>query len=163
MKFLQPKAFFLFATSLFLLTACGRSENTNQNANKAANLSNTNTSLTKDDVEDFGKIVNLPFQPEEVSWRESADKKITAVMRFSAADANSLTAQIEKQKTPQTAAINADDWFPPELVAQSQQSGDASLKGKEYSANDFFLAPYNKGKITRIDDTNYFILELSAS
>ncbi len=136
-------------------------ENSNQNANTAANSANSNVAATKDDLEEFGKIVKLPFTPEEVTWRETKDKKIIAVLRFSAADAQNLIKQIEKQKQSAPVEINAENWFPPELIAKSQQSGDETLKGKEYAADDFFLAPFNKGKITRIDDTNYFILELS--
>ncbi len=164
MSFFQTKAIFIILASFVSFSACVNSNfNSNQtgNANKTSNSTNTNANATKDDLEDFGKIVKLPFKPEEVSWRESEDKKIIAVLKFSAVDAQSLIAQIEKQKPAQLAGLNAENWFPPELVAKSQQSGDETLKGKEYAANDFFLAPYNKGKITRIDDTNYFILELS--
>jgi hypothetical protein len=34
------------------------------------------------------------------------------------------------------------------------------LKGAAYAANDFLQSPYNNGKLTRINDTNYFVLEL---
>ncbi|HMS39726.1 MAG TPA: hypothetical protein PKE69_05830 [Pyrinomonadaceae bacterium] len=161
MRFFPQNAFCLFCL-LFLLSACSSPVSNSSLTINKHNNSNTNTEATKDDIEDFAKIVKLPFQPEEVSWRESADKKIIAVLKFSAADANNLTTQIEKQKPAQNAGLNAENWFPPELIAQSQQSGDETLKGKEYSAADFFLAPYTKGKITRIDETNYFVLELSA-
>ena len=169
MRFFQPKAvfaLFAFFVSFVSFSACGTSDadsNQTANVNKAANITNSNANTTKDDLEDFGKIVKLPFQPEEVSWRETTDKKLIAVLKFSASDAQNLIAQIEKQKPAQLNAINAENWFPPELVAKSHQSGDETLKGKEYSANDFLLASYNNGKITRIDDTNYFILELSTS
>ena len=163
MRFFQTKVFFILFVSLVMFSACGMLiSNSNQktNTNNAANT-NANADTTKDDIEDFAKVVKLPFQPEEVSWRETSDKKLIAVIKFSAADAQTLITNIEKQKPIAPAEINAENWFPPELVAKSQQSGDELLKGKVYSANDFFLAPYNNGKITRIDDTNYFILELS--
>lgn len=161
MRFFQTKAWLVISLAIFL-NACTASEsNTNTNAKKPANT-NANAETTKDDLEEFGKIVNLPAQPEEVTWRESADKKILAVLKFSASDANTVVSQIEKQKPAQNAEINPENWFPPELIAQSQQSGNETLKGKEYSAADFFLAPYAKGKITRIDETNYFILDLSS-
>ncbi len=162
MKYFQPRLFLVFFAALFL-NACAPPNTNSNNSAKANKPSNTNADTTKDDTEEFAKIVKLPVQPEEVSWRESADKKIIAVLKFSATEANNLVAQIEKHKPAQNAEVNAENWFPPELVAQSQQAGDATLKGKEYAANDFFLAPYTKGKITRIDSTNYFILELSAS
>lgn len=158
-----PPTFFSFLFLLLTFSACTAPEsNSNQIVNKPGNV-NKNSDTTKDDPEDFARIVKLPFNPEEVSWRESSDKKIIAVLKFSAADAQSLVAQIEKQKPAQNAVLNAENWFPPELIAKSQQAGDETLKGKEYSASDFFLAPYMSGKITRIDETNYFILELSAS
>lgn len=162
MRFFRLNVFWLLSLLLTLSACTASNTNSNQTPNKPSNT-NANADTTKDDTEEFAKIVKLPVQPEEVSWRETNDKKLIAVLKFSATEANNLVAQIEKQKPPQTAEINAENWFPPELVAQSQQSGDASLKGKEYAANDFFLVPYTKGKITRINETNYFVLELSAS
>ena len=53
--------------------------------------------------------------------------------------------------------------LPPELIAQSQGSGDEILKGKSYAANEFFSESYKNGKITRINDTDYFILELTSN
>lgn len=164
MGFFQSKAvFMIFAAMLFTSCSANNSNsNTETNANKQKIVS-SNADSTKDDIDDFAKIIKLPFLPEEVSWRETADKKIIAVLKFSSAEAVNLITQIEKQKPAVNSEINAENWFPPELIAQSQQSGDDTLKGKEYAANDFFLAPYTKGKITRIDETNYFILELSAT
>ncbi|HEY0429261.1 MAG TPA: hypothetical protein VGC76_15885 [Pyrinomonadaceae bacterium] len=166
MKSFQTKVFFVFLATAFALSACGGSGGTNQNANSANQSSNvnTNSNLTKDDAEEFAKSVNLPFVPEEVVWRETdaaSGKKMIAVLRFSAAAAQTIAAQAEKYKPSARDAIDAEDWFPPELVAQSQQSGDEVLKGTSYAANDFYSEIYKNGKLTRVNDTNYFVLELT--
>jgi hypothetical protein len=168
MKFFQAKLFFVFLTGAFLLAACGASGEVNQNANGANQSSgaNGNSNLTKDDTEEFGKIVSMPFVPEEVMWRETSSrntKKLIAVLKFSAQDAQAIVAQAETYKPAAPSEIDAENWFPPELVAQSQQSGDEILKGNAYAANDFISRDYKDGKLTRISDTNYFVLELTGN
>ena len=115
-------------------------------------------------MENLAKIIKLPFAPEEATFTEtgSKDKKLVAVLKFSAADAAVITANAEKYKPPVASDIDAEMWFPPELIAKSQESGDEVLKGNEYAANDFLQPPYINGKLTRIGDTNYFVLELTA-
>ncbi len=65
-----------------------------------------------------------------------------------------------------TAALGALASWPARLMAaggaQSELSGDETLKGNSYAANDFLQSPYEAGKLTRLEDSNYFILELSA-
>lgn len=163
MKLFQSKTI-LISLFIFLIFSACRSPETN--ANQTANSNNsrkTTTENVKDSTEEFEKIAQLPVKPEEVLWRELEDKKIIAVLRFSAIDAQTIVSETEKQSPPQNATISSENWFPPELVAKSQQSGDETLKGKTYSANNFLLAPYSKAKITRIDETNYFILELAVN
>lgn len=167
MKFFQAKLFFVFLTGAFLFSACGGSADSNQKSNGAnqTTSANSNSNLTKDDAEEFGKIVSMPFVPEEVMWRETNSnntKKLIAVLKFSAQDAQAIVAQAENYKPAAPSEIDAENWFPPELVAQSQQSGDEILKGKAYAANDFISREYKDGKLTRISDTNYFVLELTA-
>lgn len=171
MNFPLKKILSILSLSIFLLTACSKPDFVNQNDNSAQintnqNGGKDNAPLTKDDVEELGKIIKLPFAPEEVMWREESvnapnRKKLTAVVRFSAEDAARIAEQAGNNKS--AAAIDAETWFPAELVAQSQLSGDESLKGISYPADNFFQPPYNQGKITRINDTNYFVLELSVN
>jgi len=119
--------------------------------------------------------IKMPFHPEEAVWREDVlgksgdnrvpaptDKKLTAVLRFLKDDAAKITAQAEKYKPATPATINTEKWFPAELIAQSQTSGDETVKGSSYPANDFLNPPYSDGKITRIEGTDYFVLELFA-
>lgn len=167
MKFFQARLFFCFLTSAILFSACGVNEGANQNANGVNQTANAggNSNSTKYNTEEFGEIINLPFTPEDVTWRESGSqnaKKLIAVLKFSAQNAQAVTAQAERHKPAAPAKIDAENWFPPELVAQSGQSGDESLKGNVYAANDFFSETYKNGKLTRITDTDYFVLEMTS-
>jgi hypothetical protein len=141
-----------------LATGCGSSEpNSNTSAN--ANASQTNSNATETNVEELGMLVNVP----EVFWRQDAQhKKITAVLRLSQPEATKLIADAEKVRPPQQVNINPESWFPPELIAQGDTSGDDTLNGKSYAANAFFQDPYNEGRIIKIEDSDYFILEMNA-
>lgn len=159
-----------------LFTACGSNNANNSNVNSVNRTANSNSAnAIKDDVEELEMLVKMPFRPLEAVWREDilgktgdsrvpapTDKKLTAVLRFSKEDAAKVTAQAEKYKAAAPETINTEKWFPAELIAQSQTSGDETLKGSSYPADDFFNAPYTTGKITRVDGTDYFVLELFA-
>lgn len=171
MKFPAKKILSLFSLSIFLLSACSMLKSVNQNTDSAQvntnqNDEKNNAPPVKDDVEALGKIINLPVMPEEATWREEssgapAGKKLTAVVKFSTGDADKVIEQAGNNKF--AAAIGTETWFPAELVAQSQLSGDESLKGVSFAADVFLQPPYNQGKITRVNDTNYFVLELSGN
>ena len=153
---------------LMFFSACAEDETANKNANAAnVNLANSTPAniVPKDDVDELGKIIKLPFPPEEATYYEfdSAEKKLVAVLLFNEANANQIVADAQKFKSSAPADIDAEAWFPPELVAKSQETGDSSLKGVEYGANDFLQTPYAKGRLVRINDTNYFVLELISS
>jgi hypothetical protein len=175
----SARKFLIFSIILSLyLTACTESSNNansqNGNLNQTSNTKNTNQSPASDDIEELELTVKLPFHPESAEWRTEpvakptgdnrtaspSEKKLTAVLKFSADDANKIAAQAETHKPAAAASISTENWFPDELTALSQMSGDKTLKGKTYAANDFYQAPFLDGKITRIEGTNYFILEL---
>lgn len=171
MKFLPTILICAFLLSIFLFSACGKDEtvnNANLPANQTTNYTNDNKIPPQDDVEELERIIKLPFHPEEATWRETVldtpkdGKKLTVVVQFLPEDANKIVEQAEKYKAAIALDVDAEDWFPAELIAQSQISGDINLKGKSYAANDFFESPYINGKITRIDNTDYFVLELTS-
>lgn len=160
-------------------TACpsGDKANSSSNAsNRAANAANSgNSTSVKDDVDELEMIIKLPFHPEEAVWREEVlgktgdnrvpaptDKKLVAVLRFSKENSDKIAAQAQTFKPVLNETINTESWFPAELIAQSQTSGDETIKGKTYAANEFLNPPYSEGKITRIEGTEYFVLELFA-
>lgn len=146
---------------LFFTAACAKIEDANQNNNSATTQTNAAQQATKDDVEELGKIVRLNITPEEATYRHD-EKKLTAVLKFSANDAAQVVAQSEKYKPAAQTEIEPEDWFPAELVAQSQLSGDAALRGAALAPDEFFQTPYTNGKLTRVGETDYFILELAA-
>lgn len=150
-----------------LISSCSSGKSNSQNINQPTNNSQTaeNSNSTKDDAEGLAMIVKLPFEPEEAVWREekagkSGEGKLTAILQFKPGDAEKITAQAQSYKQPETINFGVESWFPAEVIAQSQLSGDETLNGITYAANDFFQTPYNDGKITRVPESNYFILEL---
>ncbi len=171
-----PKIFIaLIIAAIF--TSCGSNKTANANsANQNANSANSNSAASiKDDGDELEMTIKLPFRPEDAVWREEVlgktgdnrvpaptDKKLIAVLRFLKEDADKIVAQAEKYKPATPEIINSENWFPAELIAQSQTSGDETLKGKSYAANDFYNVPYSEGKLTRIEGTDYFVLELFA-
>lgn len=147
------------------------------NSNQTGAASGENANLAKDDIDELGKIIKLPLMPVEANyWEENLNesnagsqnsapkgKKIVAVLKFSSENAAQLVNQIEKIRPPSDAEIDAERRFPAELVAQSQLSGDETLKGKSYAADEFLQTPYTNGKITRIENTDYFVLEVTTN
>ena len=175
----------LTAVLVFVLlfsSACKNSDSTlrevnssTKNSNQIAITNSENANSVKDDIDELGKIIKLPLVPEDANyWEENLTesnvgnqnsaqkrKKLVAVLKFSPENAAQLVSHIEKIKPPIDAVIDSESQFPAELIAQSQLSGDETLKGKSYAADDFAQTPYNKGKITRIENTDYFVLELT--
>jgi hypothetical protein len=169
MKVFPTKSIF-FLLTIILFNACSGNKiagdnssvpNSNRTANTISEI------VARDDVEELSKIIKLPAAPDEATYSEIKlsggapnNLKLVVILKFSTRDANQIATVAEGYKPPALADIDAEDWFPPELVAKSQETGDASLKGVEYAANDFLQPPYASGRLTRINDTNYFVLEL---
>lgn len=147
---------------------CGGPQKTSNGTNSGVN-SNANTAsvVANDKDEELEAMIRMPFPSDETVWRDEtgADqkRKLTAVLRYSSEDAQKLEDQASKSGVPQAVEIEAESWFPPELVAKSQQSGNETIKGKSYQATDFFQTPFTQGRISRIEGTNYFVLELYAN
>lgn len=172
-----PKIFIALIFAALFAVSCtsGGTENSNSNTVAANNANLNNSNAVKDSVDELELTIKMPFHPEEAVWREDVlgkmgdsrvpaptDKKLTAVLRFLKDDAAKITEQAEKYKPAAPATIPTEKWFPAELIAQSQTSGDETIKGASYPANDFLNPPYSDGKITRIEGTDYFVLELFA-
>lgn len=164
----------LLFIGLFPVNSCKDDNATNANVNSgAAKSAADNANPVKDDVTELAQIIHLPEMPEEAVWREevlgsseqtpdTTGRKMTAVLRYSAENAAKITAAAEKIKPAEPSEIGTEDWFPEELTAQTQISGNESLKAFSYGAGDFLNPPYSKGKLSRIDQTNYFVLELTS-
>lgn len=170
----------LILAVLLCATACSDSNVVNSNAaNQTVNSGDKKRAEVSDDLAGLSALVRLPEVPsrsetadepetrdrEEVVWHEveTSDpkgKKLTAVLKYSPEVTAKIIESAEKHKPAALADVDAEDWFPPELVAKSHEAGDAALKGVEYAANDFLQPPYTTGRLTRINNTDYFVLEL---
>lgn len=166
MTFARSTAILALFLCAALSLACGGSANKSENsrASTSSNQANENVNAVRSNVEELGLIVNVPYEAEDIVWKEDAShKKIIAVLRFAPADSSKLVAEAEKIRLPENANIASETWFPAELIAQGEMSGgDDSLNGRSYAANQFFQEPFTSGRIVRIENTDYFVLELSA-
>ena len=149
-------------------------QTTNENQNAKIKDIGENQSPAKDDAEELGKLIKIPYETEEAIWKLETDAripnanhgetapKLIAVLKFKSADAQKIVEQAEQYKPAVETSINVESWFPPELIAKGQESGDETIKGNRYAPNDFAQPPYQNGSLTRISGTDYFVLELSA-
>src|SRR4030095_15293826 len=163
MRFSRLAFLLLLISSLILPSCSNRTGNSNAANSSAVNSSSTTQTGPKDNIEEFGMVVRLPFQPEDVVWQERPDqKKLTAVIRFSPENASKMSAEVAKngQGSPET--VTVEGWYPNELIAQGELTGESTVKGVSYPAETFLNPPYTKGKITRIENTDYFILQISS-
>ncbi len=152
---------FLFCVAS--ITSCGGSANKPANSPAAVSKPAENSNAARTNVEELGVIVNVLFVAEDVAWKEDkAQKKLIAVLRFSPTDSAKLVAEAEKVRPAAPANISSETWFPAELIAQGETSGEDDLKGQSYAANQFFQEPYTNGRIVRVEGTDYFVLELTA-
>lgn len=129
----------------------------NQRPGSQANANNQ----PRTNAEELGLIAKMPYETLDIVWKAyPATKRVLAVMRYSPADANKIVA--EAGGNPEGQTIQVETWFPDELIAQSEMSGDNALKGIAYPATAFYQEPYTDGKITRVEGTDFFVLELKA-
>lgn len=148
-----------------IFTACSGSSNSDNKTRPtiAANSSALNANTAKTNVEELGLLVRVSYEVEDVVWKENSNKKsLIAVFRFSPADAEKVVAEATQFGQSQPNTISPETWFPSELIAQSEMSGDNALKGLAYPANGFLQESYSSGKLTRIEGTDYFVLEATA-
>jgi len=165
MDFIRTGVILALFLSLGAFCGCGDSDNISNTATAVLNPTLENANSAKTNVEEIKLLINVPYQveDEDIVWKASADKKrLFAVMRFSTDDANRLVAEAASVQNAESVTISSESWFPSELIAQGEMSGDDSLKGLAYPANSFFQDPYTSGRLVRIEDSDYFVLEMSA-
>lgn len=157
-------------TVSLVAVSCSGSDNANSNnANQTGNV-NAKSSIVKDNAEELSGLIKLPIVPDEknderVEWREEnvspKGKKLTAILKYNEANTAQIIALAEKHKPGAPIEIGVEDWYPEELTAQTQLSGNESLKGVVYEAGDFYNPPYNRGRLIKINESNFFVLELT--
>lgn len=161
--FRQLAAVLLTLIPVLMFVACGERVDGNSAPSAVTNSTSENKNGVKTNVEELSLLINIPYEAEDIFWRENkAQEQLTAVLRFDKTDTDKLVADLERAGAAADTTIESEDWFPDELKSQSEMKGDAALKGKTYSASQFYSEPYTVGKITRIDGTDFFVLELAA-
>lgn len=160
-SWLAPVLLVVFASQLF--SGCSpKSGNTNSSNSSAAASTNSQTG-PDDNIDEFMLLVRLPVQPEEVAWRDYPNqKKLVAVVRFSSENAAKMSAEVAKGAQPTSETLSVESWYPAELIAQSDVTGESTVKAQSYPAEPFLNPPYTKGKISRVENTDYFILQISS-
>lgn len=162
------------ALSSVLLDGCSGTPSGNNADGSNANTASGSGRSANESAEQLGMLIKLPFEAEEVAWKEQSlgkaesnsrvpaanERKLVAVLRFSDEESAKLVSSLATRGTPEQVSLSPEEWYPAELVAQSEFNGEAGLRGESYPADDFYQSPYLSGKITRIAGTNYFVLEL---
>lgn len=173
---------FLFAVIIFSASCVedkdmGQANQLRPNTNQASNNVevNANANVAEDSEVKLKELINLPYEPAEDSpFREDrignevdnprvpgpTDRKLTAVLKFSKEDTEKIVEEGEKKGKPSERSIDSESWFPAELIAQSQTTGDNTIKGVAYSADEFVKPPYSVGTLVRVNDSDYFVLTL---
>jgi hypothetical protein len=133
--------------------------NTNSNSTSAANATN-------DNVEDLRSLVKIPFEPEEVVFRvlSTADKRqrLLAVFVLTPEIHRSLESRLASAGAGHAQLVTVEQWFPAELTAMAEMSGETTINGTAFPATEFFQPPYTDGNIVFIPQTDYAVLDLQA-
>lgn len=154
---------------LVLLNSCNGSTNNNSNssanANSASNNSNDASPPQNDNVEDLRSMVKISFDPEEVVWRtldtKEKGKRLLTVVLLSPADHKALESRLNAFGDARTVSVNVEQWFPTELIAMGDASGESVVSGKAYPATEFFLPPFVVGEAILIPETDYLVLDVT--
>ena len=163
----RPTAICLSVLALLLFCSCASApaNNGQQNTN-TANVSNSQAG-PNDNVEELRSSIQVPVEPEEVAWRIVSDKdgrkRLTAVLRLKPEDFKALSVRASAPGPGKKVEASVEQWFPAELIAMSETTGEMAVPATSYPANEFFQAPFSAGTVSLIDDTDYIILELQSS
>ncbi|MFV0387907.1 MAG: hypothetical protein ACK5NT_04050 [Pyrinomonadaceae bacterium] len=178
-------ALIIFVT-LTVISGCGNRNisdanqlRPNINSDFDTGSANADSNTVTDDEITLNSLVTFPFEPTENVWRkdglnsngdvnigiskEAGDKKLTAVLQFSDEDTKALLDNLNAEAKPKAVSFEPESWFPAELIAKSDTTGNSKITGNSYPATDFYKPPFIAGTITYIADTNFFILVLNSN
>lgn len=165
-------------TCILVAGACstaneGPVNNAAEAANRASNIGapQPGTEGVKDGVEELEALIKFEIKPEDLVWKEFRaenagsvqGRRILAVFQLTKQDAKDLVDRSSKNGEGTSALIPVEKWFPPELITQSDMSVDEGIAVTTYPADEFFKGPFDKGTISRVDKTDFFVLELFAT
>lgn len=155
-------AVFLFSALIFSSCSApdGNSAPTNFEGNRVASV----PKKANDKAEELGMLVNFNLEPEDILWQQAeSPKRIIAVFRLDEEDTKKVIELLTARSQGAAKTVAVEDWFPAELIAGGETTGSSTVDGTAYPADDFYQAPFSQGTITRINDTDFFVLEISAT
>ena len=161
MLIVKPAALLTLIIFSQIVSGCSSSVQNSNSTNAGRDSIANSKASPKDNIEEFSMIVRFPFEPEEVVWKEDGNT-LTAVVRFSHENADRLSAELAKAGPPTPETLAVENWYPNELVAQSDLGGESAIKGNSYPAGALLNPPYTTGKITRVESSDYFIIHISS-
>lgn len=153
--------------SLQIVSGCSTPKAAN-NANESLPVPSQSVDPEKasnDNADELALLINLPYEPVELAYRETKannSRTLTVVLRFSSAEADQITKKAEAVNPPVDTQVKIEDWFPAELVDRGDVQLETTLPGKTYSASEFAKEPFSSGLLTRIGETDYFVLVMAA-
>lgn len=167
---------FLFSVTIlavFSFQTCSTAEKKSVNSSDQTTNKNMPANSDKNsassDVNALAQKIELPVKPLEAVWLEEklgnpdnnvpgpTDYRLTAVLKFSETDAEKLPEKINSEKLP-GGLVEIEKWFPEDLKNKAGES--MKLNGTKYDADAFLRSPYTQGTITRIENSNDFVLRL---
>lgn len=149
--------------------------NDNQNVNMQNSLEkNEMKNETNTDIDELAKNINLPVRPSEVVWKKKTmdneqgavpgpnDYYLNAVLKYSDADIEKLKEATGQNKDEVSKGIiELEEWFPEDIKKLAKDiDGEKLLPGEKYDAEKFMRSPYRNGTLSRIEGSNYFVLNL---
>jgi hypothetical protein len=155
-----------------LMSGCsGRPASSTNNAATAADQANANREIepgmegAKDNAEELAGLVKMPYEPEDLAWKEystAQGRRVLAVFQLTDDGARKLVEASSRVRPGRPVSITTEKWFPKELVTQSEMSGESGIQATSYAADEFLQLPFSEGSVSRVDNTNFFVLEVFA-
>jgi len=163
MLFLRRSSPAVLIFSALIFSSCSAPAGNSSSANSEGNRVASVPKKANDKAEELGLLINFTLEPEDILWQQSeSPMKIVAVFRLDEEDTKKLTEQLTARSQGAAKTITVEDWFPTELVAGGETTGSSTVDGTAYPAEDFYQPPFSQGTITRISNTDFFVLEISA-
>ena len=128
--------------SALIFTSCSAPADNSASANAEGNRIAAVPKKANDQPEELGMLINFTLEPEDILWRQfEAEKKIVAVFRLDAEDTRKLADALAAAAPGSPYSVQVEDWFPPELVTQSETSGGTALDGTAFQRTCFIKTP----------------------
>ena len=158
---------FIFIQALSVGCSSGPAGISNAPANvgNAANVNAANAAT--DSIEELRSLVRIPFEPEDITWRiltsTQGKRRLVAVFLLTPEAYKAFSSKYTSAGPGADVKVSVEPWFPAELTAMSEMTGDATVAGKAYAATEFFQDPFASGNIVLIPETNYAVLDVHAN